>query len=136
MCRPELTGDPKFDSFNSRKANEEELDRLIGDWTVRYLAEELAEKLQEAGVPAGLVATGQDLFDDPQLKHRQFWQVLEHPEIGEYTVRRLPYKLTKTPSSVCRAAPCMGEHIEYACTKLLGMPDEEFRNLLADGVFE
>ena len=92
------------------------------------------EKLQKAGVPAGLVATGQDLFNDPQLKRRQFWQVLKHPEIGDYTVRSVPYKLSKTPGLAYRAAPCIGEHTEYACTGLLGMSDEEFMDLLAEGV--
>ena len=119
-----------------RKANEEELDRLIGGWTAQYTGEELAERLQKAGVPAGLVATGQDLFNDPQLKHRQFWQVLEHPEIGDYTVRNLPYRLSKTPGMAYRAAPCVGEHTEYACVKLLAMKEEEFADLVTSGVLD
>jgi len=39
-----------------------------------------------------------------------------------------------------RPAPCLGEHNEYVCTQLLGIPDEEFIKLyqeeyLNKGVF-
>ncbi len=136
MGDPEWSCDLKFNSFNSRKRNEEELDGLIDSWTIQYTPDELAARLQQAGVPAGPVATAEDLFSDPQLKHRQFFQVLNHPEIGQYTVRGSPYKLSKTADQVSRPAPCMGEHTEYACTKLLGMSDEEFVDLFASGLFQ
>jgi len=30
----------------------------------------------------------------------------------------------------------LGEHTEYVCTEFFGMSDEEFVELIADGVFE
>ena len=44
------------------------------------------------------------------------------------------YLVSSTPGQAYRAAPCIGEHTEYACTGLLGMSDEKFMDLLADGV--
>jgi benzylsuccinate CoA-transferase BbsF subunit len=136
MGKPEWSRDPKFASFSSRKRNEEELDGLIENWTIQYTAEELAAMLQQAGVPAGPVNTAEDLFNDPQIKHRQFLQVLNHPEIGRHTVRSNPYKLPKTPGRVSRPAPCLGEHTEYVCTKLLGISDEEFIDLFTSDLFQ
>ena len=33
-------------------------------------------------------------------------------------------------------APCLGEHTEYICTRMLGMSDNEFVELMQEGVFE
>jgi len=134
--KPEWINDPKFASYKARKANEEELDRLIESRTVKFSAEGLALRLQRAGVPAGLVATGEDLFNDPQLEHRKFWRVLKHPEIGNYKVRSVPYKLSESPARIDRPAPCMGEHTENVCTELLKMADEKFVDLFISGVFD
>jgi len=33
-------------------------------------------------------------------------------------------------------SPCLGEHTEYVCREILKLSDEEFIELLIDGVFE
>ncbi|MEE8418782.1 MAG: CoA transferase, partial [Dehalococcoidales bacterium] len=68
---PALAADPRFASLTSRKDNEEELDILVNEWTVSRTAEEVMKMMQEAGVAAGVVETGEDLLDnDAQYKHR------------------------------------------------------------------
>jgi crotonobetainyl-CoA:carnitine CoA-transferase CaiB-like acyl-CoA transferase len=47
----------------------------------------------------------------------------------------MPAKLSKTPYEIKRA-PMLGEHNEYVFTQILGMSDEEFVQLMSDGVFE
>jgi len=94
------------------------------------------QKLQDAGVPAGVLQTGEDLHNDPQLKHRHYLHQLEHPEIGRHSYEGLPFKLSKTTSEFKMPAPLLGQHTEYVCTKILGMSDEEFVALMAEGVFE
>jgi hypothetical protein len=34
------------------------------------------------------------------------------------------------------AAPCLGQHNEYLCKEIPGMKDEEFVQLLNEGVFD
>ena len=46
---------------------------------------------------------------------------------------RMPARLSETPYEI-RRAPMLGEHNEYVCTELLGMSDDEFVQLIADGV--
>jgi benzylsuccinate CoA-transferase BbsF subunit len=86
FCRvlgnPEWTREERFSTFLQRKKNEEELNRKVEEWTLRRTAEEVMKLLQAAGVPAGLAATGEDLFKDPQLKYRNHFTVVDHPEIG------------------------------------------------------
>ena len=94
------------------------------------------KKLQAAGVAAGIVENGQDLHEDPQLKHRHHFWFLEHPEMGLHSYDGPGYRLTKTPGELTMPAPCLGQHTEYVCSQILRMSDEEFMELLAEGVFE
>jgi len=134
--KPELTRDPRFSTLLIRKQNEEALDNLISEWTRELGAEEMMKQMQEAGVTAGVVATGEDLFEDPQLSHRRAFKMVEHPEIGEHAANGIGYNLSKTPAEFKTSGPCLGQHTEFVCTRFLGMDDEEFVRMLADGVFE
>ncbi|MBI2329705.1 MAG: CoA transferase, partial [Chloroflexi bacterium] len=126
----------KFRTLPSRKENEDELERLVEAWTINHSAEEVMTMLQAAGVAAGVVETGEDLLEhDPQLKHRRFFQQLDHPEIGKHYARGPAFMLSKVPCEL-RRAPLLGEHNEYALKEILGMTDEEIAELVIEGVVE
>lgn len=131
---PEWTRDPKFSTLMGRKENEDELDRLVEKVTINYTPEEMMMMMQAKGVPAGVVQSCQDMFEDPQLKHRQAWPVLHHPVIGEHAYRAPACKLSKTPYQYTRPGPCLGEHNEHVFKKILGLSDDEIADLLVEGV--
>lgn len=135
VARP-WTQEPGFATLLGRKQNEDELDRLVGEWTVQFTAEEVMRLMQDAGVAAGVVESTADLLQDAQLKARNHFWVLHHRELGAFSHLGQAFKLSETPADPRMPAPCLGEHTEYVCTKILGMPDEEFIGLMADGVFE
>ena len=126
-------GEARFSTLLGRKEHEDDLDRLIGQWTIGFQARDLMESLQTAGVPAGVVNDSRDLFDDPQLQHRGHFQWLDHPEIGPYATDRSELNLSLTPGSLDSPAPLLGEHTEYVLRKLIGLSAEEFRSLEEDG---
>jgi benzylsuccinate CoA-transferase BbsF subunit len=136
MGKPEYAEDTRFRTFDNRKKNEDELNRLIGDWTSQLTAEDVMARLQAAGVPAGVVKNTADMYDDPQLRKRNIYWPMEHSEMGMFTHLGQSFQLSKTPSKAYSPSPLLGEHTEYICTKLLGMPDEEFIDLMQKGVFE
>ena len=133
---PPWTKDSRFTTLIGRKKNEDELNPLVEAWTINFSPEEVMKELQAAGVAAGIVENGQDLHEDPQLKHRHHFWFLEHPEMGLHSYDGQSYRLTKTPGELTMPAPCLGQHTEYVCCEVMGMPDEEFMELLAEGVFE
>ena len=93
-------------------------------------------KMQAAGVPAGVVQTMADIVDnDPQLKEREFLMPIKNPVLGVFGHPTPAYKLTKTKAKV-RHAPSMGEHTEYVCLKILGLSDKEFAELVGRDLFE
>jgi crotonobetainyl-CoA:carnitine CoA-transferase CaiB-like acyl-CoA transferase len=139
FCRvlgsPVSLADSKFSTVQRRKANEDELDRLVEAWTVNYSPEEVMTKLQQAGVPAGVVKSNKEVFEDPQLAARHYFQPVQHREIGQMLQQAWPIELSRSPRQT-RPAPCLGEHNEYVCTKILGLSDAQFVDYLNSGVFE
>ena len=132
---PTLTELTEFATLMGRLENVDKLDNLVEEWTMEHSPEEVVILMQGAGIAAGIVQSGQDLDNDPQLKHRHFYWELDHPEIGKFTYSGMPARLSKTPYEI-RRAPMLGEHNEYVCAELLGMSGEEFAQLMSDGVFE
>ena len=127
--------DAKFSTFELRKSSEDELDRLVEAWTIDYSPEDVMTRLQQAGVAAGVVKSNKEVFEDPQLAARNYFQPVQHREIGQMLQQAWPVELSRSPRE-SRPAPCLGEHNEYVCTKILGLSDAEFVDYLNAGVFE
>ena len=72
------------------------------------------------------VCTTADIVDNPQLKAREFWVDLEHPELN--TTITYPgsfVKMTEAPPRVTRRAPLIGEHNQEIYEKELGISREK-----------
>jgi crotonobetainyl-CoA:carnitine CoA-transferase CaiB-like acyl-CoA transferase len=135
--RREWIGDERFATFEARKENEDELEKLIEERTSGAIAEELMISMQNAGVPAGLVENAQDMLEDPQLMGRNhYWTIDGHSEMGKSLYSGQPYTMSQTPPEPRMPSPCLGEHTEYICRHFLGISDEEFIDLVSSGVFE
>lgn len=124
----------RFATLMGRLKNSDELDRLVESWTVQYSAEEVMKRLQKMGVPAGVLETGEDLWNDSNLNYHHAFFELNHPEAPCVVLRR-PVDLSKVHYKVTRP-PLLGEHLEYVCKQVLELSDEEFVELLTGGIFE
>lgn len=134
--KPELVSDPRFATLPARKLNEVELDKIAEAWTINYPPEEVMKRMQEAGVPAGVVENNKDLHENPQLEHRHHFWELDHVEMGVVRYDAPSFRLSKTPVNMKTPPPLLGEHTEMVCREILGMSDEEFIELLSQGIFE
>jgi crotonobetainyl-CoA:carnitine CoA-transferase CaiB-like acyl-CoA transferase len=131
MGNPAWAADAKFATLEGRKANEDELETNITEWTRPQLAEDVMSLLQSKGIAAGVVHNSRDVLDrDVHLKARQYYQYLDHPETGRAAYDGAPFRLSKTPGSLKSPAPLLGEHNEYVCKEILGMSDEEIAEAL------
>jgi benzylsuccinate CoA-transferase BbsF subunit len=134
---PAWTKEQNFATFLGRKKNEDELDKLVEEWTLQHSAQDVMSLMQAGGVAAGVVQKGEDIFKDPQLAYDQYFHWIYYPGMEqEFPVQSPVAKLSKTPAETRIPSPMMGEHGEYICTKILGMSDEEFVKLMQEGVFE
>ena len=112
------------------------LEAEIAAWTRTQQAEELMEQLQNAGVPAGVVQTPEDLRDDPQLAHRGHYWMLDHPTMGHRAYDGPSFRLSETPGELTKAAPLLGEDNESVYKGIVGMSDEEYVEHLVSGAFD
>jgi benzylsuccinate CoA-transferase BbsF subunit len=133
---PAWTARPEYSTMSVRKENEEGLNSLVADWCSQRPPEEVMELLQGAGVAAGIVATGKDVFEDPQLIHRNCWWTLDHGEIGPFRHLGQTAILSRTPARGYRPAPCLGEHTEMVCRQILGMTQPDYDDLKNSGMLE
>jgi len=133
---PHWVSDAKFADAYRRWQNQEELDKLIGEWTINYTHREVMEMLQKAGVAAVPSLSGLELWEDPHLRERVFAKEVQHPAIGKRIVVNAPWKFSATPAQVSRYGPLLGEHNEYVFGELLGMPKEEIQRLMEEGVID
>ena len=135
--KPGLISDPEFATVLARKQHEDELDRVINEWTDNFTDGDVMSKMQKAGISAGVVQNGQDIVDsDPQLAHRHHLFTLDHPEIGSYVSEAPGFRLSDVPLDLHESSPCVGEHNYYVCSELLGISDEDFANMVSAGVLE
>lgn len=131
-----LADDPRYCSAPARLAAQDELEALITDWTAPRTVAEVEQTLQAAGIPAHRVATMQDVHEDPQLAHREHWWRSEHPVIGEVSYESPAWRLSHTPPPRPAHSPLLGQDNEYVYRTLLGYSEDEFTNLLIEGVIQ
>ena len=137
MGNPEWIRDGKFATVLGRVEHVDELDRLVEEWTLGRMAEDVMTVLQGEGVAAGVVQNGRDLLEnDPQMKERGHYVYLDHPEIGPMALDDYPFKLSATPGRLSRHAPLLGEHTDYVLSEILGMPEDDINELIIEGVLE
>src|SRR4029077_12511418 len=127
----------RFMSADGRKENEDELDRLMAEFTRGEERFDLMNRLQKRGVPAGAVQKSDDRCErDPQLKARGYFVPLPQSEIGTWPIEGFPARFEKIPIDVGglphRGAPMMGEDNDRVYGELLGLTSEEIATLRED----
>jgi crotonobetainyl-CoA:carnitine CoA-transferase CaiB-like acyl-CoA transferase len=76
--------------------------RTTADWV---------EILLGAGIPAGPIQNYQQVLEeDPHVKERDMIKFLDHPVEGRIEVIGSPIRLSRTPPSIRRHPPLLGEH--------------------------
>lgn len=120
-------------SLPDRLKNHDEIDVVISQWTQLHSAPEVMQKLQQAGVPAGMVQRSSDLLVDRQYQHRDFYRYQNHEAMGNIPYAGHQYKIAGYDNGPRAPAPMLGEHSFEVLTEL-GMTDEEIAMAYATGV--
>ena len=119
-----------------RKLNKDQIDNLISNWTLQKDARQIMNLLQSHEIPCGMVQSQSDMWEDPQLKHTDFFQWLEHSEVGPMPYDGLQFTLSKTPGSLTRAQAMVGEHNLEILDEILSIGPSEAADLLNEGILE
>ena len=136
LGNPEWTKEDRFSTLLQRKTNEDELDRLISEWTKDKPAWEIMKQMQAKGVAAGVAETGEDLvLYDEQLIEKKHYMELDHPH-GKVYCENAVIGFSETPCSVRRPGPLMGQDNEYVFQNILSMSEDEINLCYVEGAFD
>jgi len=111
---PELGKDPKYIDNKSRLANRAELIGKLSALTVKLSMNDLADKLEAVGVPAGPINSLDHVFTDPHVAHRGMKLDLPRAEAKGGTIPgiRTPIVVDGAPMAAPTPAPRLGEHTD------------------------
>ena len=132
-----VVDDPRLDherysTLIGRRAGQDLIDRVIGDWARQRDSEEAAERLQAAGVAASSVLTARMLKYDPHLAAREAFLTIDHPVVGRHLTTRPVWRMARRPITRLAPAPCFGEHNRNVLADLAGLSTAEI-DAMEDG---
>jgi crotonobetainyl-CoA:carnitine CoA-transferase CaiB-like acyl-CoA transferase len=123
-----------FDMFTVTKDVIDKISNPVGEFFRRHTRQELLRGAVPRGVSIGPLSSMADLLDDACLKARDFWQEVDHPELGTtVTYPRQFAKSSEVDLATRFRAPLIGEHNEEIY-KELGLKESEMKSLKQDGV--
>jgi formyl-CoA transferase len=118
LGREEWVSDARFSDEPARARNRAALNAAINEVTATRSTAQWIEILNEAGVPSGPIYTMDQVFADPQVRHLEAAAAVRHPKLGETRIVNQVVKLSRTPASMARATPELGEHTEEILAEL------------------
>ena len=139
MSAQDWLEDNTLSTAEGRHTRKSEIEARITEWTSSQDRYELMHRCQLAGVPAGVVQTGDDLVSrDPQLAQSQMHFTYDdpHPNLGPLRADRMALQFEKTPATVYNRSEVFGESNRSVAADWLGMPAEEVARLESEGIIE
>ena len=134
MGRPQWALDENLATARGRRERHDAIDAGITEWTREQDTHALATQLQSHGIPAAPSWGPRDLSADGMLRERGYLTQVGHNEVGAREVAGIPGRFSAMPELAYGPAPMLGEHNREVFRDLLGVPEEEYERLCADGV--
>ena len=112
LGEPQIAEVPEYKDNKGRLAHRAELVGKLSSLTSKLKRDELLDRLESAGIPAGPINDLGQVFADPQVIHRGMRLDLksEAAQGGSIPGLRSPIVLDGTPTASERPAPRLGEH--------------------------
>ena len=126
---PAWAKESRFSDPVNRWQSQDELDKLLAEWTLERTDYEVMEQLQKVGVAAVVSMGSDELYNDRHLRERGAYIEIDTPEAGRRVELGPPWKLSATPPKVYRPAPMLGGHNNYVLGDLLGTHEDTIRML-------
>ncbi len=133
MGRAQVADDPRFRDNTARMQNVEELEKIVGAWTMTLTAEELLGKLHAIGVPSAKVASVAEIVDHPHLAHGDRILNMEHPRAGTIPMQGFSVRFGESPMQLRHPPPMLGEHTSAVLEEWLAMTSDQITRLRASG---
>ena len=114
MCRAlnreDLIDHPHFSTAQGRFTHNSERKEITAEEIKKWSSEEIVARFDKEGVPCAPIIDRSELLDHEQVVANGSVDRLHFEDFGEVRQARHPARFDKTPASVARPAPRLGEH--------------------------
>lgn len=136
MCRAlnreDLIDHPQFNTAQGRFTHNSERKEVTAEEIKKWSSEEILARFDKEGVPCAPIIDRSELLTHEQVVANGSIERLHFEEFGEVRQARHPARFDKTPASVSRPAPRLGEHGREILAAI-GYDDESIESLISAG---
>ncbi len=129
-----LAQDPRYQTNTARIKNRAALDEMIEEVMAKRKRDDLLAAFEAATVPCGPIFSIDEVFANPQIKHRELVQTPVRDDGTKVPVAGYPVKMSATPATTRRAPPALGADTDEVLRRELELKDDEIASLRDEGV--
>ena len=135
LGNPEWAMDSALETFEGRRKAHDLIDERLTIFTRELEREKLVAELRELGIVASALANPCRLLENnPQMQDRRYFETPDHPVVGSMPLPSLPFRYASVDRWLRTPAPTLGEHNAFVLGGLLGLSEEDLRELAEEGV--
>ncbi len=127
--RDDLKLDPRFDTHSHRADNINTVYAFVSEQMQLRTTDEWLAALDKADIPAMPLHTPDSLINDPHLRSKGFFKTVDHPTEGQITLMEPTTSWSKTPLSIRKLPPNLGED-SHTILRSLGYSTEQINALV------
>ncbi len=131
LGRPDLATDARFAQGEQRILNRDQLIPQIETIMLTRTMHQWVERFERFNVPCGPIYTMNQVFEDPQVRHRGLRVDVPHAAGVLAPGLANPMRFSETPITYERAAPTLGQHTGEVLAWLLGRSPQDIEGLRA-----
>ena len=118
---PYQTADARYATNSARVTNRATLIPMLEKIMLTRKTHDWVSLLEEKSVPCGPINRMNEVFENPQVQHRQMQRELPHPLSGTVPTIASPMRFSATPVEYILPPPLLGQHIDEVLRDVLGM---------------
>ena len=133
MGQPELASPARYGDKDTRLAARDEVNRIVAQWVLSLDHQTVLSLCKEFDVPASLIFSIADIFEDAQYRARGNIRMTES-RIGDLAVPDVVPRLSATPGEIRWLGEGLGAQNHAIFEGLLGLDGQEIETLRERGV--
>ena len=132
--RPELAGDPRYDSIEKRRDARGEVNEFVSAFTRAHSVADLVAIFTRHEVPHAPILGITAALSQPQAVAREMVVEVEHAALGTIPIVNRAIRFTGESQDPPAAPPVLGQHTAEILREVLELPEERIAELRASGV--
>lgn len=132
--RPDLLENPDYKTTNNRKLHEDELTKIVEEWTTKHTTKEVCQIFEDYKIPVGPILGIDQLVEDPHILAREMMIEVDHPYGGKIRMPGCPIKFSETKIDHFAPSSALGADTAQVLREIGGYTQKELEDLAEAGI--